>query len=465
MVRIAVVAARPAIGDLPMTDVAETEDEDLIDVEPTKALFTEMMVRDIPLEQAILDLVDNSVDGAKALRPAEPPNFEGLLVQLELSADGFRIVDNCGGFSRESAKKYAFRFGRPTGSAGVPGSIGQFGVGMKRALFKFGRHFVVRSATDQEKWAVDVDVDEWEEQEGWHFKWSDFGADIAIGEDNPGTEIIVDRLRSEVALRFGTSHFQKALVGLIKSKHRQFISNGLSIAVNSTHVDAASVFLLVGDDIAPAVKEWSISHAGFQDVKVRVVVGMGPSSPTEAGWYVVCNGRVVLEADRRNVTGWGLAETEADSIEIPTFHNQFARFRGIVSFDSQDSAQVPWNTTKTDINPDSSVWLEAYEVMIQMMRPAIDFLNKLNSDIEENTREGSSLLKSLTDARMIKPENLSARPAFLAPRVRVLGPRTVKIQYVKPVTDVDFLKEALDVGSAKAVGERTFDLILAKQKA
>jgi hypothetical protein len=48
-----------------MANTIDVETE--IDAEPTKAFFIDMLTRDIPLDQAILDLVDNCVDGAKAL--------------------------------------------------------------------------------------------------------------------------------------------------------------------------------------------------------------------------------------------------------------------------------------------------------------------------------------------------------------------------------------------------------------
>ena len=100
-----------------------------------------MFTKDIALEQAVLDLVDNCVDGAKRqpLKGARP--FEGRKVEIIFNADAFHIWDNCGGFDRKTAREYAFRFGRPKGKNLTPHSIGQFGVGMKRALFKFGDRF------------------------------------------------------------------------------------------------------------------------------------------------------------------------------------------------------------------------------------------------------------------------------------------------------------------------------------
>jgi len=436
---------------------------DQISAEPTKAFFVEMLTRDIALEQAVLDLVDNSVDGAKALKSDGDRPFDGREVSIEFDKTRFRITDNCGGFDRETAKNYAFRFGRPTGSPRTPHSIGQFGVGMKRALFKFGDHFLVHSATTQDAWAVDVPVSEWERQEGWHFPWATFEPNENISRDNPGTEILVTNLRPEVATRFSTKNFETMIIGLIKSKHRQFVAGGLSIKVNGTHIDATSLYLLVMDDgtFSPGIDEILFEQDNEEPVKVRIYVGVGPSSPREAGWYVICNGRVILEADRRTMTGWGLIEEQSSSLVIPNYHNQFARFRGIVSFDSNDSARVPWNTTKTDVDQDSPIWMRTFGRMVEMMRPVITFLNDLDSDIDEYTRENSPLLNYVNKARTIKPEELPSRATFVAPPRGSItkGPRTVKIQYSKPLDQVEFLMEELSVGSAKAVGERSFELI------
>lgn len=443
--------------------MSDLDGKQQINAEPTKAFFVEMLTRDIPLEQALLDLVDNSVDGAKSLKADGGRPFEGRTVRIEFSKDQFRIVDNCGGFDSETARDYAFRFGRPSGFPRTAHSIGQFGVGMKRALFKIGNHFVVQSATANDEWAVEVQVPEWEAQDGWHFPWAAFESHNGISKDVPGTEIVVTKLKPEVAGRFSTKLFENTILGLIKSKHREFVSGGLSIAVNGHHVDATSLYLLVADDakFRPGTDEIVFEDQGVQDVKVRIIVGVGHSSPRDAGWYVVCNGRVVLESDRRSVTGWGVVEDQSGSIIIPSYHNQFARFRGIVSFDSDDSARVPWNTTKTDVDQDNPIWQRTFGRMVEMMRPVITFLNDLDADIDEHTREQSPLLDYVNQARSVKSEDLPRRAAFAAPARGSIqkGPKTVKIQYSRPVEHVDLLMSELSVGSAKAVGERTFDLI------
>ena len=123
----------------------ETTDDRVVHAEPTKEFFIEMLVRDIALNRAIIDLVDNSVDGAR--RKCPKGKYDGLWIEITADKGKFEIKDNCGGISLETARFYAFRFGRPKGMEATPHSVGQFGVGMKRALFKLGSRFRVVSST------------------------------------------------------------------------------------------------------------------------------------------------------------------------------------------------------------------------------------------------------------------------------------------------------------------------------
>jgi len=438
-----------------------------INAEPTKAFFVEMLVRDIALEQAVLDLVDNCIDGAKRLALQDNPvPFDSGSIHIDFDADHFSIRDNCGGFDVATARDYAFRFGRPPGASSTPHSIGQFGVGMKRALFKFGKHFTVRSATSDEEWAIAVDVPAWEQTNGWEFPWADFGDRESISTAAPGTEIIVTNLRPEVSAKFSTSNFQNSIVGLIKSKHRQFISEGLEIRVNNVRIDATNLMLLLNDGLKPGVEFLKFYEDTPPQVDVKIIVGVGESLPREAGWYVICNGRVVLEADRRHITGWGLVEEEVSRLIIPNFHNQYARFRGIVSFDCEDSSRVPWNTTKTDVDQDSPVWRATLLSMMTMMRPVIAFLNELDKDIDENSREKSPLLDFVVKANKRPAASLTQATSFSAPARETItrGPKYVKIQYSKLQEDVEFLQDQLGLRSAKAVGERSFEIVLSEHR-
>lgn len=438
-----------------------------IDASPTKGFFVDMLTRDIPLEQAILDLVDNSVDAARRPAAKGGRSLDDADVQISFNEKLFRISDNCGGFSKEEARRYAFRFGRPAKKASSPHSIGQFGVGMKRALFKFGDHFWVASRSVVDEWAIDVPVPDWEKDDkNWHFEWSDFKKFSRKVDEAGGTYIEVGDLRPEVAAKFSSKIFENQIIALIKSKHRTFLSQGLTISVNGQHITPAVVLLAVADGLDPGVAIFNVTKNRPAPVHIKIVSGVGHSAPRQAGWYVICNGRVVLEADRRDVTGWGFYEEETNRLLIPSYHNQFARYRGLAFFDSEDSGQVPWNTTKTDVDQDSPVWRAAFESMRELMRPVINFLNDLDQDIEESPDEESPLLRLVNDARYVAPETLTAAKPFRAPARGevVVGPRMSRISYFKARDDIDLLKKELHVSSIRAVGEKTFDLVLSDIK-
>ena len=440
---------------------------DPINAEPTKGFFVDMITRDISLEQAVLDLVDNSVDGAMRFKKGSDRPLDGYYIHIQVSGTRFSIVDNCGGFD----KKVARRIRLPVWAAQ-----------RARECAELDRPVWYRHETR----AIQV----WEpirypvcnrcRKVGNQRRRTRLAGnqrlDVRVGclpdtsevsENNPGTEIEVSRLRPEVAARFGLPQFVVSITGLITSKHRQFIAQGIAIAVNGRHLVATSLNLLFSGHLKPGVDYLHFESEGQASVEARIIAGLGDSIPSAAGWYVVCNGRVILEADRKKETGWGIIEEETGELLIPKFHNQFARFRGIVTFDSTDASRVPWNTMKTDVDRESPVWQQTFVRMIEMMRPVIDFLNQLDASIQEYTSEGSALLKYVATATRVNTESLKQKRLFESPGPEDLtapGPRWVSIQYSRPWPDIEFLQDALNVHSAKSVGERSFDLALKKQR-
>ena len=147
-------------------------DEMEINANPTKEFFIYMLTKDIELERAILDLIDNSIDGAKRLR--SDGDYEGLTLEIQISTDGLTIEDNCGGIPVEVAQKYAFRFGRPHDMPETQKSVGQFGVGMKRSIFKLGKKALIKSKSSDGEFEVSIDVDEWlVDPKNWTFSFAE----------------------------------------------------------------------------------------------------------------------------------------------------------------------------------------------------------------------------------------------------------------------------------------------------
>lgn len=428
---------------------AQPADRMVVHAEPTKEFFIYMLTRDIELIDAIIDLTDNAIDGARRERGDGP--YDGLWVRIEAARDYFRMADNCGGIPEDVARNYAFRFGRPSGMPATSHSIGQFGVGMKRALFKIGTKFEVESRADTGYFAVEVDVDEWKRKEEWQFRFKEVGA--LPPPDFPeelSTRISVGRLHQTVSEDFQLEIFQGNLRNALKSRQRHYIDRGLAISLDGIALDAMPLEFLQSDLLKPAYREFSIPPD--PPIIIKLFAGIGNSEPSSAGWHVFCNGRLVLEADQSITTGWG----EGEGKTIPSYHPQFARFRGYAFFDCDDAGRLPWNTTKTDLNSDTRAYQAVRSAMVTLMRPVIDFLNKLATERDKDDTPLGTVISSATSVPLseVLPSHLFAvHQSVKAPS----APRTKRIAFSKPVEQIERVRELLDARSLREVGEKTFD--------
>lgn len=431
-----------------------------IDVMPTKELFIDMLTRDIALVPAITDLVDNCADGAKNIRASG--SFKGLWARVEISPAEFRIVDNCGGIAIEVAEKYAFRFGRPKGAPSVKHSVGQFGVGMKRAIFKLGRHFNIESKTATSRFVVDVNVVAWAANPLWQFPFQDLQEGLHIEKAQTGTTIVVTQLQTDVAEAFGLENFETELRNELQARLQDPIAKGLAVTLNQVPVSAEPLTILADPRLTPAYRRLRFPERGPAPVTVKLYCGLGKSEDrAEAGWHVFCNGRLILEGDKTSVTGWG---DETDGIAIPGFHGQYNHLRGYAYFDADDPGKLPWNTTKTGLNTDSAIYRAAKIEMMKLMRPVVDFLNRLKSekDQKNDTGEAGPLELMIEGARTASLDNSRTREAFTLPQTKrtasaLSGPTMQKIAYERPYSKVVKAKKKLNVTSYRAVGEATFD--------
>lgn len=442
---------------------APAPDPNRINASPTKEFFIHMLVRDIPLNRAIIDLVDNSADGARRMRRDE--SYDGLWVRIEIKPTHFRIADNCGGIPVNIARDYAFRFGRPPGAPSVEGSIGQFGVGMKRTFFKLGSKLEVESATFCSRFTVDIDVEDWkshrstEGAEDWHFDFKTLDEAAAVDLDKQGTIIKISGLHASVTESFGDESFVKRVWQEIAVAHAISMDRGLSITINEVPLRYAPLNLLKSADIQPAFVDLTYNHFGPKPVSVKLYAGLSERSKEEGGWYVFCNGRMVLRADQTNMTVW----SEGD--RVPKYHADFARFRGLAYFDSDDASLLPWTTTKTGVDSDSAVYRAARQQMIEITRPVLDFLRKLDEE-RKNFDEGmiadNPLAKAVGAASGVGVKGLDTRPTFVSPPPPrpPAGPPMSRIQYSKPEAEVSKAKKLLGVTSFKEVGEKTFEYYL-----
>lgn len=458
-----------------MTAMDDSPPAGYVDARPEKRFFVEMLTRDIEFAPAVIDLVDNSVDGAKRLRPEpdgergtegnKPARFDGLRVDLRLEPGGFEISDNCGGFSEQVATDYAFRFGRSTEQPTTEGEVGQFGVGMKRALFKLGSAFAVESQHDGARWKVDVDVPTWlDPGSPWAFP---IHALEATGED--GTTLSSDQLLASAAARFDRPAFVSRVTSEIAMRHAIALEQGIVVAVNGRPLTPRPAQLLQSDQIKPLTYvEEVAAEDNLAPLTMRLYAGLttleGPETEDEdeidtdepglftghdaAGWYVFCNDRALVFADRGRLTGWGE--------EVPRYHPQYRRFRGFVYLNG-DSRAMPWNTTKTDVDEDSVVWQQVRRSIVDALRKSVTVMNRIKREVQRMPPDQRPLVAALAAARPSVVEALEPQRTWVVPDPPAKAVNeTTKISYSVAKSVFDQAAVALETDRPSEVGQRTF---------
>ncbi|MFI5258789.1 MAG: ATP-binding protein [Candidatus Limnocylindrales bacterium] len=481
-----------------MTDVqADAEStRPAADATPAKHFFIYMLVKDIELIPSVVDLVDNSVDAARVLlargRNGEPsaqasalgqaddtpaagglPDLSQFLVEIEANADRFEIRDNCGGIDLDTAEKYAFRFGRPEDFPGSPLAVGQFGVGMKRALFKLGTKFTVTSTTERSHFVLPVDVEAWalDQDPRWRFPFSVADPDYhpTAGETG-GTTIAVHRLHESVSEDFASPGILGRLRTDLELRHQPPLDAGMQIHLNGDPLRASRPELALSDLISPVhVAETIAANGG----SVRMDLYAGIVAPKDgghiedlepeelsyapqAGWYLFCNNRLLLAADTSALTGWGDGAS--------AYHPQYRNFRGYVYLYG-DSALLPWNTTKTGVDRDSRVFRITKAQMTTALRSVQGFLNKAKNEGQQVPEEDRVLAPAIAKAQQVALAEIPLSQVMKYPEpVQRTAEDTIKrIAYAVARDDFDAVADALETDSAPKVGRRTFQFFLETQ--
>jgi hypothetical protein len=424
---------------------------------PSKELFVSMLTRDITLIDAISDLVDNCVDGAIRLKGRG--KFTGLEADVTVTEDCFKIKDNCGGIDKELAQKYAFRFGRPLDAAQIDYSVGQFGIGMKRALFKMGNNFEIKSVSAKTSFTIEIDVKKWSEKEDeWDFEFKKT-EEKKSSLSECGTEITVTSLNKNVEERFKDKLFLTELKQKLEVQHLINISRGLTVKINGDPIKAKQLELHTGKF---KTAYWEKNFKTYGNMNVKIYVGIGEyknkNQGDMGGWYIFCNNRLIKGPEQTEITGWDASTP----VSIPKYHIQYSRFRGFVFFEVKEPTHLPWTTAKNEIDIDSPIFRAVRLEMILLMLPVKVFLDEVHKESGDfaNGRLEKKYLQSEIDSASLKSfSDVQTSKEFIAPhREHKTKKRDeVTITYKKTKDKVDKIKKLLGVSSAKEVGEQTFE--------
>jgi hypothetical protein len=320
---------------------------------------------------------------------------------------------------------------------------------MKRAFFKLGNSIAVRSATRTEEFLIRIDVAEWLEKgdEYWDFEFAHAGK---RKPDTPvGTRIEVKALRDEVKTRISETSFRVEFQRRAASTYALFLEAGLEFTVGGRAIESSLPSLATHEGLTTARKSFAVDG-----VQILIMAGVSPAADhTPRGWYVFCNGRMVLEADRSRLTGWGDGQ--------PQWHSKFAHFVGFVYFRSRDASKLPWTTTKQSVVFESDVYQSALREMQVHARPVLNFLSQMYSpEAELGDVPERDLLRRATPIEVTQlPQEQRVFSAVPPPRS---APSLISIQFKKPTRDVNRARAAIGKRhlAAGKVGEYAFDYFL-----
>lgn len=340
-----------------------------VDTRPSKEVVVNSLTRDIAIDACIFDLIDNSIDAARDTifkinkdldRGTPPETYSGYEIDLTIDGTSLVISDNCGGISPDLLEKSALRFGEKS-SHNL--GIGVFGVGLNRAIFKIGKSTTITTDTGLERCIIEIKTDDYLKSADWSLPASKLPS-----EGKKGTKITTTELSSETSQLFADDEWIEKLQRETGIRYGKQIAKGLKVSINSVEAEPRIVEIRQDSPYNSQSKFFRVNNTTIyieagQHIKHRFSAEedydkeKNAELTDEYGWTVYCNERAILICDKSWKTGWD-----------KKFHTEFYGFVGNIYFTDANPANLPWNTTKTDVDLNNS----AYQLALEDMRKFVD---------------------------------------------------------------------------------------------
>jgi len=170
-----------------------------ITAKPTKTLFIDILTKDVDPSAGVLDLIDNAIDSYTRHEYSDKRQ-----IKLTIDKEKFEIFDSCGGIAKKILEEDVFRFGVDEVKRDKP-TLGLYGIGMKRALFKMGKLISLDTDDGEIHSVLKLDLNDWKEGEGWEMNFQ--YEDSKLNGKLPYTKINVSSLNSDISESYDLSTF------------------------------------------------------------------------------------------------------------------------------------------------------------------------------------------------------------------------------------------------------------------
>ncbi len=425
-----------------------------INTSPTKRLLVSNITKDASNQACIFDIIDNSIDAArnciisgrkKALSNTRlPESYKGYQVGIFLNGDCVSIEDNCGGMDINSLSSGILRFGQ---ASAHEFGIGHYGVGLNRAIFKLGNNTLLKTESKTGRAIVEIDRTAYlEDDDSWDITGTRIKKTGKIG-----TVVTITNLDESVSRSTSDRLWVDNLTDQISVRYARFLKKGLSISTNNTPISPDLVLIRTDGPFPPLTKSFKISNG----VSVRIEAGQhslhrftiepdynrssNDSISEQFGWSIVCNDRVIVHLDTGQKTGWA-----------KKWHGEFNGFVGYVYFTSREPGELPWNTSKTDVDQNH----ELYQSVIADMQSFVETWRNFATDVKKLRLAGGVLLpqpsispktppKSRSKTKAATPvikENQTANPFLLPSDINEQHCSDKLLQLVKEAKELNFYR-------------------------
>jgi hypothetical protein len=323
------------------------------------------LTEDVSTLACLFDLIDNSIDGARdhllqshhsVDKYGLPSSYAGYRIHIRIDQNSMRILDNCLGIDESTLSKKTFytaqtsehRFG-----------IGHYGLGLKRSLLKVGSNYAMSTDTGHIAFKMNFDNTHF----GGHSS-KILTADAYTTRAKRRALFSVSNLKSSIKYEINSLDWYQNAIDELSVRYAIYIAKGLKITVRSIihnsyeEIDGAIPTLRKNGKFLPAK-----TYVELEDVSVFIDSGIHQdyTFPKEEnyslstnrtltrkfGLYFICNDRVIVASSLSTEHGWKVA-----------WHSEYNGFVCLVRFVSENSSRMPWNTAKTALRTDSTIFLK-----------------------------------------------------------------------------------------------------------
>ncbi len=291
-----------------------------VDITPDKSLIQKLGLTGYRTEQAIAELVDNSIDARI------PGKIEQIDIRLDFEKKTITVADNGQGMNLKELQD-ALTIAKETKEGE---KLGRFGLGMKSSCSTLGKSFDITTSKPKSdvEFAVRYDEDKWINDKS--LKWSNFKVEESSNESGwHGTTVITSNLK--VPLYPNQASKFKKRFGIRYGPHLK--TNQIRLRINS---------------LACRVIEPQIQRGTRRDLDMQL-----PSKHRIRGWIGLLEKRSIKGDYGIHLYRQGRLIRSYDKFGIRQ-HPEYAKIIGELSLD-----HVPVNFHKTGFMDDSSEYNEA----------------------------------------------------------------------------------------------------------